>query len=77
MVNGHMTCGVVRDELMVRVGPAHYEKALTRKHAREMDFTGRPLRGLVYVGAVGIKTKQQLKKWVDEGVAFTKTLPKK
>jgi len=77
MVNGHMCCGVVRDELMVRVGPERYEKALARKYAREMDFTGRPLRGMVYVGTEGFRTRQQLKSWIDEAIAFTKTLPQR
>ncbi|MBW3669776.1 MAG: TfoX/Sxy family protein, partial [Actinobacteria bacterium] len=41
MLGGNMCCGIVGDELMVRVGPDGYEAALARPHAREMDFTGR------------------------------------
>ena len=40
-LNGHMVCGVVKDELMVRVGPDVYPKSLKRPNARPMDFTGR------------------------------------
>jgi hypothetical protein len=42
LLNGNMCCGIVGETLMVQVGPAAYEEALQRRHAREMDFTGRP-----------------------------------
>ena len=77
LANGNMTCGVVGDELMVRVGPDAYAEALSRKHAREMDFTGRPMRGMVYVAKPGTRTARQLESWVERGLAFAKTLPKR
>ena len=70
MVAGSMACGIVGKELMARVGPERYEDALSRPHARMMDFTGRPLRGFVLVGVPGIRTDRELAKWVDETVAF-------
>lgn len=45
LLNGNMCCGVLNDELVVRVGPDAYDDAVTRSHARPMDFTGRPMRG--------------------------------
>jgi TfoX/Sxy family transcriptional regulator of competence genes len=75
MVNGHMCCGVVGDELMVRVGPDLYQSSLAQPHTREMDFTGKPLQGLVYVGTQGIATERQLGEWVQRGLAFISTLP--
>jgi hypothetical protein len=48
-----MCCGVVGDDLMVRVGPDDYDEALAERHARPMDFTGRPLKGMVYVSPSG------------------------
>ncbi len=69
MVKGHMCCGVVGDELMVRVGPEAYEAALKEKHAREMDFTGKPLRSMVYVAAPGIASVKQLGRWIVRGLA--------
>ena len=75
MVNGHMCCGVVGDELMVRVGPDLYQSSLAQPHAREMDFTGKPLKGMVYVGTQGIATERQLGEWVQRGLAFVSTLP--
>jgi TfoX/Sxy family transcriptional regulator of competence genes len=77
MVRGHMACGIVNDRLMVRVGPDDYEAALTRPHAREMDFTGRPLRGLVYVSADGLATARHLGAWIDRGARFARSLPPK
>ena len=77
MVRGHMCCGVVGDELMVRVGPKAYEAALKENHAREMDFTGKPLRGMVYVAAPGLASAKQLGKWVERGLQFALNLAEK
>ncbi|MFN0087161.1 MAG: TfoX/Sxy family protein [Blastocatellia bacterium] len=77
MVRGHMCCGVVGEELMVRVGPEAYEAALRQAHAREMDFTGKPLRGMVYVAAPGLASARQLGKWIERGLQFVLTLPEK
>lgn len=77
MVRGHMCCGVVGDELMVRVGPTGYQAALKENHAREMDFTGKPSRGMVYVAAPGLASTKQLGKWVERGLQFALTLPEK
>lgn len=77
MVGGHMALGIVGDELMVRVGPEGYERALGRVHAREMDFTGRSMKGFVFVAPAGIKTKRSLASWVAPAAAFAKSLPPK
>lgn len=77
MVNGHMCCGVVAEDLMVRTGPDAYERALGEKHAREMDFTGRPLRGMVYVAPAGTASDRQLAGWLERGLAFVNSLPPK
>ena len=77
MVGGHMALGIVGEGLMVRVGPDGYDRALARVHAREMDFTGRPLRGFVFVDPAGIGTKRSLGSWVAPAVAFVKDLPPK
>ncbi len=72
-----MCCGITTTAFMVRVGPDHYEDALAQRHARPMDFTGRPLTGMVYVDPAGYKTDAALAKWVARGVAFVSTLPAK
>ena len=77
MVNGGMCCGLTRTAFMVRVGPDHYAEALAQPHARPMDFTGRPLAGMVYIDPAGFRTNAALAKWVQRGVAFVSALPGK
>lgn len=77
MVGGHMCCGVLGSDLMVRVGPVGYAVALLEPHAREMDFTGRALKGLVYVGKGGIVSDRSLRRWLDRGLEYVLSLPKK
>lgn len=75
MIGGNMGVGINAGDLMVRVGPERYEVALAEEHAREMDFTGKPLRGYVYVD--GDIDDDVLERWVGLGVAFARTLPPK
>ena len=77
MLGGNMCCGVTGDDLMVRVGPDGLDDALVQPHARPMDFTGRPMKGFVYVGSAGTEKDDSLKQWVQRGVAFARTLPAK
>lgn len=74
---GHMIIGVVKDVLMARVGAGAYTAALAEPHVREMDFTGRPLAGFVYVDPAGFETDDQLQRWVGRCIAFGATLPAK
>ena len=71
---GKMFCGIVKDDLMVRVGAERYEAALAAAHVRPMDFTGRPMNGYVFVGPSGTRTEKAIKRWVDQGAAFVATL---
>jgi hypothetical protein len=75
MYRGHMCCGIVGDVLMARVGPEAYEETLQRRDVREMDFTGKPLRGFVYVESGGFAEDSQLKEWVRLCQDFTNSLP--
>lgn len=77
MLNGNMCCGVVKDTLMVRVPPGQYEMMLKEPHVRPMDFTGRPLRGFVYVDPKGLRTDGALEKWLKRTLAFASSLPPK
>lgn len=77
LLRGHMCCGAVKDNLVVRVGPERYQEALVEPHARPMDFTGRPLRGFVFVAPGGHKTDKALAKWVTKAVDFASSLPAK
>ena len=77
MLGGNMCCGAVRNDLVVRVGPERHDEALAQPHARPMDFTGRPLRGLVYVGPGAYQDDDTLRAWVKRGVDFAVSLPPK
>jgi TfoX/Sxy family transcriptional regulator of competence genes len=77
MVSGNMCCGVVNGTLMARVGPEQYEAALKRPHARKMDFTGKPLKGFVYVAPEGFESDNDLAYWVRLSLDFVATLPAK
>jgi hypothetical protein len=77
MLRGHMCCGVVGDVLMARVGPEQYAAALKQPHVREMDFTGKPLKGFVYVDPPGFESDANLERWVNTCERFVATLPAK
>ncbi len=77
MVSGNMCCGVVKDTLMLRVGAENYESLLSLPHAREMDFTGKSMKGMIYVDPEGLKTEEELKTWVEQALEFVLTLPVK
>ena len=74
MLRGKMCCGVLKDDLVVRVGADRYSEALTRPHARPMNFTGRPLKGFVYVGPRGYRTDRALQKWLSAAMRFVSSL---
>ncbi len=76
-LNGNMVCGVVKDELMVRVGGDAYELALARPDVRKMGFTGRPMRGYGFVSAEGVQSDKALWSWIERGLAFVGTLAPK
>jgi len=73
MVNGRMCCGLTKGDFVVRVGADRYEDALAQPHTRPMDFTGRPLSGMVYVDPAGFRTDAALALWVQRGVDFAST----
>ena len=77
MLRGNMCCGVIDDRLMLRVGPREYQTALSRPHARAMDFTGRPMKGLVYVEPAGFASPRDLKAWIERAMEFALSLPAK
>lgn len=77
IVRGNMSCGIIGDRLMIRVDRDSYEAVLARPHVRAVDFTGKPMRGFVYVDPAGIATAGDLLEWVHRGVAFATSLPSK
>ena len=77
MISGNMCCGVVRRDLMLRLGPEGAEAALEEEYTRPMDFTGKPMRGMVYVDPSGTEASGKLAEWIQRGLDFLETLPPK
>ena len=77
MLGGHMFCGVVKDTLMVRLGPDGAGRALDRPHVRPMDFAGRPMKGCgLFIGAAALRGPA-LRNWVDAAAGYARGLPPK
>ena len=76
MLNGHMFAGVVGQALMLRLGEPAASHALSRPHVREMDFTGRPMKGMVFIEPDGLNGTA-LQRWVTDAAAFVQSLPAK
>ena len=74
---GNMACGILNENLIVRVGPEKYENALKLPHTRKFDITGKPMKGWVMVSAKGHNTDERLSYWVGQGVTFALTLTAK
>jgi TfoX/Sxy family transcriptional regulator of competence genes len=77
LVNGNMACGVHKNDMIVRVGPANYDEALSRPHTHVFDMTGQPMAGWVMVSPEGCASKSDLKVWVEQGLEFACSLPAK
>ena len=77
LINGNLTCGVSKDDLLVRVDPSKYDSLLKKSHVKPFAMTGRPMKGWLLVEADGVKSEKQLSTWVKEGIEFASTLPAK
>ena len=78
MVAGQMCCGVLKNDMVVRVGAERYAEALAQPHVRPFDFTGRPSAGMgmVYVAGDGLTSDQALEAWVQQGLAYVSAHPR-
>ena len=70
MVDDKMCVGIVKDSLMARIDPEKYNVALKRSGAKEMDFTGRPMKGFIFIEPSGIDQEEDLEYWVDLCLEF-------
>lgn len=76
-IRGNMACGVLNDDLVLRVDPDLAAAYLREPHARPMDFTGRPMRNFLFVSSRAVATPAGLKKWISRGVDYALTLKPK
>ena len=77
LVNGNMVCGVTTNQVMLRIGKDNYESVLSKPHITEMDFTGRPMRGMVYIDESGSQDESVVIDWVNFAYDFAFSLPPK
>ncbi len=77
MLHGNMCCGVTQNELMLRLGEKKALKALEEPYTREMDFTGKPLKSMIYVDPPGFEVDEDLEYWVNQAIKFVQSLPRK
>jgi TfoX/Sxy family transcriptional regulator of competence genes len=77
MINGNMFAGVMGNELMLRVGPERFEQALAQPGARPMDFSKRPMVGMVYVAPPAFETESALSDWLGQALDFAGAMPGK
>ncbi|HPF39199.1 MAG TPA: TfoX/Sxy family protein [Phycisphaerae bacterium] len=77
LLHGNMACGIVGDDLMLRLGDEGVAEALCEPGTRPMDFTGKPLKSMVYVSAEAVESDDALRFWIDRATTFVRTLPKK
>ena len=80
MVNGIICLGILFDnkseeaKVMVRVGKLNYEELLNRSDSKPMDFTGKPMRGFLFIGADGLDSADDLDFWVEKSFEFNRLL---
>jgi hypothetical protein len=67
LCRGRMCCGIVGNDLMVRIPEDEIAAVMRGRHVRPMDFTGKPLRGFVYVSPAGFRTDTALQTWLSYG----------
>ncbi|MDB5104964.1 MAG: methyltransferase TrmH, group 3 [Fibrobacteres bacterium] len=77
MLNGHMCCGVIKDDMMAKVDPERYPALLKKPGARPMDFTGRVMSTFIFVDAKGQGKAAGLKFWVEEAARYAMSRPTK
>jgi TfoX/Sxy family transcriptional regulator of competence genes len=72
MVNNKMCIGVEKDRLMVRLDPAKYDEVIEKEGCEPMNFTGKPMKGFVFVSEEVLKTKKQLEYWIKLALNYNK-----
>lgn len=77
LLDGNMACGLRGDDLIVRTEPAMHDRQLEEPGVRPFDLTGRPMQGWLLVAPSGHAEDDDLRRWVDRGVAYARSLPPK
>ena len=70
MVNDKMCVGVESERLMVRIDPEMYDEVMEKEGCQPMDFTGKIMKGYVFVDIDALKTEKKLNYWLQLALAF-------
>jgi TfoX/Sxy family transcriptional regulator of competence genes len=77
LINGNMACGVIGEDLVLRIKPEDTTQVLAQPDTRPFDFSGKPMAGWIYVDPAGFTTDPELKDWIQQGIDYAKSLPAK
>ena len=77
MVGGNMACGVLGEDVLVRLAYDDADRALAEPNTRVFDMTGRPARGMVVVDGGSVAADADLARWIDAGADHAASLPPK
>jgi TfoX/Sxy family transcriptional regulator of competence genes len=72
MVNDKMCVGVEKDRLMIRLNPEIYETVIEREGCTPMDFTGKVMKGFVFVDESALQTQKELDYWIQLALDYNK-----
>jgi TfoX/Sxy family transcriptional regulator of competence genes len=75
MVSGQMCCGVLKNDLIVRIEPTEFDALVAQPHVRPFDFSGRPMQGMLYVENSALTDPEVLRGWVQRGTEYVKAHP--
>lgn len=73
MVNNKMCVGVEKERLMVRLDPERYDEVMEKEGCKPMDFTGKVMKGYVFVDIEALNTKKKLEYWMKLALEYNKT----
>jgi TfoX/Sxy family transcriptional regulator of competence genes len=75
MVGGQMCCGVLKNDLIVRIEPTDSATLVAEAHVRPFDFSGRPMQGMVYVDVRALSDPEVLRTWIQRGTDYVAAHP--
>ena len=77
LLKGSMFCGVLESDVVLRLGEEGVTQALREPYTRPMDFTGRPMKSMIYLESKGVESDDRLREWIDRAFLFARLLPRK
>jgi TfoX/Sxy family transcriptional regulator of competence genes len=70
MIDDKMCIGVMKDEIMLRILDEKYEFLIEQPHTKPMQFTGKTMKGFLFIEESGFQTDKDLQQWIDLAIEF-------